>query len=105
MFTYEKSVRSLQLYEQTHSITAIIRILGYPGRQTLYRWIRQRNVVPKEKSVFRETNTPQPSHHPPLELKLEVLHRCFELEEDVKSVSNKIGYSRASIYTWQRKYL
>jgi len=34
-----------------------------------------------------------------------VLHRCFEHGEDVKSVSEEIGYSRASIYNWRRKYL
>ena len=30
MFTYEKKHRALQLYEQTHSVTETIRILGYP---------------------------------------------------------------------------
>lgn len=39
------------------------------------------------------------------ELKLEILHRCFELSEDVKSVAHEVGYSRASIYAWRRKYL
>lgn len=34
-----------------------------------------------------------------------MLHRCFEHGEDVKSVSEEIGYSRASIYNWRRKYL
>lgn len=33
------------------------------------------------------------------------MHRCFELGEDVKSVENEVGYSRASIYAWRRKYL
>jgi hypothetical protein len=36
---------------------------------------------------------------------MEVIHRCFECGEDVKSVSEEIGYSRASIHTWHRKYL
>ena len=39
------------------------------------------------------------------EFKYEVLRRCFELGEDVEYVSREIGYSRMSIYTWQRKYL
>ena len=42
---------------------------------------------------------------PPVGVKMEALHRCFELGEDVQSVSAEIGYSRASIYTWRLKYL
>ena len=38
-------------------------------------------------------------------LKLDILHRCFELGEDVESVSEETGYSRTSIYIWRRKYL
>ena len=105
MFTNQKRIRALQLYEETHSVTEAIRILGYPGRQTLYKWISEKNQPQKKKSVYRGENTPEHPRHPPIKLKLEVLHRCFELGEDVKSVSDEIGYSRASIYTWRRKYL
>lgn len=105
MLSYEKRIRALQMYEQTKSVTETIRILGYPGRQTLYRWIKEQDNPPKEKSPFRGVNTPNHPRHPSVELKLEVLHRCFELGEDVKLVSDEIGYSRASIYTWRRKYL
>ena len=82
-----------------------IRILGYPGRQTLYKWIRDRNQPKKAKSTYRGENTSAHLRHPPVNLKLEVLHRCFELGEDVKSVSDESRYSRASIYMWRRKYL
>lgn len=34
-----------------------------------------------------------------------MLHRCFELGEDVEYVSKGIGYSRMSIYVWRSKYL
>jgi transposase-like protein len=93
------------MYQDTHSVSKTIRILGYPGRQTLYKWIRDQNQPKKTKSTYRGENTPAHPRHPPVSLKLEVLHRCFELGEDVKSVSDEIGYSRASIYTWRRKYL
>lgn len=105
MYTYQKKVVALQKYEETKSITATIRMLGYPGRETLYRWISEKGQMPKEKSAFRGVNTQKHLRHPPVELKLEVLHRCFELGEDVKSVSDEIGYSRASIYAWRRKYI
>ena len=105
MYTYEKRIRALQKYEETGSVTETIRTLGYPERQTLYRWIQERDRPVKVRSSYRGQNTPSHSRHPPVELKLEVLHRCFELGEDVKSVADEIGYSRASIYVWRRKYL
>lgn len=105
MFTYEKRERALQTYEDTHSVTKTIHSLGYPGRQTLYKWISEQNQPEKVKSTYHGENTAIHPRHPPVNLKLEVLHRCFELGEDVKSVSDEIGYSRASIYTWRRKYL
>ena len=52
MFTNQKRIRALQLYEETHSVTEAIRILGYPGRQTLYKWIREKNQPQKKKSVY-----------------------------------------------------
>ena len=83
-----------------------MRLLGYPARrQTLYNWINRKRVLPENRSTFRGYNTSEHPRHPPLELKLEALHRCFELGEDVQSVSNEIGYSTASIYTWRKKYI
>lgn len=105
MFAYEKRIRALQMYEQTKSVTETIRILGYPGRETLYKWIKDQNQPRKKKSTYRGINTPNHPRHPSVELKLEVLHRCFELGEDVESVSDEIGYSRTSIYAWRRRYL
>jgi transposase-like protein len=93
------------MYKKTLSVTETIRVLGYPERQTLYNWIREQNQPEKVKSTYRGKNTPTHPRHPPVKLKMEVLHRCFECGEDVKSVSDEIGYSRASIYAWRRKYL
>ncbi|MDD3224630.1 MAG: IS3 family transposase [Clostridium sp.] len=36
---------------------------------------------------------------------MDSLHRCFELGESIKSVSEDIGYTRSSIYAWRKKYL
>ncbi len=95
----------MQQYQETGSIQKTIRALGYPGRQILYRWIQEREQPQREKSANRGRNTPEHPRHPTVEIKLEALHRCFELGEDVKSVADEIGYSRASIYVWRRKYL
>ena len=83
-----------------------MHLLGYPARrQTLYNWINRKRLLPEERSTFRGYNTPEHPRHPPLELKLEVIRRCFELGENIQSVSKEIGYSTASIYTWRRKYI
>ena len=49
--------------------------------------------------------TPDHPRHPSLNLKLDTNHRCFELGENVQLGSEEIGYSRASIYTWRKKYI
>lgn len=106
MYSEKEYRRALEVYEETKSVTRTIAILGYPARrQTLYNWINRNRMLPEEKCTFRGYNTPEHPRHPPLELKLEVLHRCFELGEDVQSVSNEVGYSTASIYAWRRKYI
>lgn len=106
MYSEEQYLRALEVYDETGSVTKTITILGYPARrQTLYNWIMRRKHVPEGYSTFRGLNTPEHPRHPPLSVKLEALHRCFELGEDVQSVSDEIGYSRASIYTWRRKYI
>ena len=106
MYSEEQYYRALALYDECGSVTKTITQLGYPARrQTLYNWITRRKHLPPERSTFHGVNTPEHPRHPPLELKLNALHRCFELGENVQSVSDEIGYSTASIYQWRRKYI
>ena len=106
MYSEEQYHKALEVYEETKSVTRTMTILGYPERrQTLYNWINRKRMLPDDRATFRGYNTPEHPRHPPLELKLEAIHRCFELGEDVQSVSDEIGYSKASIYTWRKKYI
>ena len=106
MYSEEQYYKALEVYEETKSVTKTITILGYPARrQTLYNWINRKRILPEGKSTFRGYNTEDHPRHPPLEQKLQILHRCFEMGEDVQSVSNEVGYSTASIYAWRRKYI
>ena len=106
MYSEEQYYKALKVYEETRSVTKTITILGYPARrQTLYNWINRKRILPEGKSTFRGYNTEDHPRHPPLEQKLQILHRCFEMGENVQSVSNEVGYSTASIYAWRRKYL
>ena len=114
MYTKEQEEIALKAYEQLGSVHAVIRRLEYPSESTLYCWYERRNaglenkhghaaVIPEKSD--HQCNTPDHPRHPPAEFKYEVLHRCFELGEDVEYVSRVIGYSRMTIHTWQRKYL
>ncbi len=39
-----------------------------------------------------------------LEVKMNALHRCFQVVESIKLILEEIGYTRACIYAWQKKY-
>ncbi len=106
MYSEEQYYKALALYDECGSVTKTITQLGYPARhQTLYNWITRRNHLPPEHSTFHGFNTPEHPRHPTLELKLNALHRCFELGKNVQSVSDEIGYSTASIYQWRKMYI
>ena len=106
MYSNEQKDIALRIYHQTESVTETIRILGYPTRRNLYTWIAEENTPPKTRKEYPVINNP-PDHprNPPLEVKLDAIHRCYELGENIKYVSEDIGYSRASIYQWRKRYL
>ena len=92
------------MYDETVSISKVIQKLGYPSRQNMYTWINNRNIERKRRESDY-TDSPDHRHHPSLETKLEIIHRCFEEGEEIKTISEEYGYSRESIYSWRRKYL
>ena len=106
MYSKEQKDIALRIYHQTESVTETIRILGYPTRRNLYTWIAEENTPPKTRKEYPVINNP-PDHprNPPLEVKLDAIHRCYELGENIKYVSEDIGYIRASIYQWRKRYL
>lgn len=103
MYSKEQKDIALRIYHQTESVTETIRILGYPTRRNLYTWIAEENTPPKTRKEYPVIDHP-PDHprNPPLEVKLNAIHRCYELGENIKYVSEDIGYSRASIYQWRK---
>ncbi len=94
---------ALQTYHQCKSVTKTVRTLGYPARESLYRWLywEANNIEIKEKP--KKKRKPR-CYHPTLEFKMEILRRCFEQGEKVKPVSRECGYSRQIIYKWKEKY-
>lgn len=94
-----------QVYHQCGSVTETIRVLGYPTRRSLYTWIENEGIPKPPRKELTHVNTAGHSRNPSFEVKMDALHRCFELGESIKSVSEEIGYTRVSIYAWRKKYL
>lgn len=59
----------------------------------------------EHKSLSRFANSPEHPRNPPLDVKLDAIRRSFESGENIKYVPEDIGYSRASIYQWRKRYL
>lgn len=105
MYSQDKIDIALKVYHQCGSVTTTIRVLGYPTRRTLYTWITNEEAVKPERKPLKRINTAEHPRNPPIEVKMDAIHRCFELGESIKSVSEDIGNTRASIYSWRKKYL
>ena len=90
-YTKAEFAAALNLYDETESITLVIQKLGYPSRTALYKWIKERDKPKQDRRRGNGTNTPQHPRHPSLEVKLNILHRCFELGEDVLLVAEEVG--------------
>ncbi len=105
IYSQDKINIALQVYHQCGSVTDTIRMLGYPTRRALYTWIENEGVQKTPRKALDNTNTATHPRNPPVEVKMDAIHRCFELGESIKYVSEEIGYSRASIYAWRKKYL
>lgn len=105
MYSQDKIDIALQVYHQCGSVTETIRVLGYPTRRALYTWIENEGTPKSPRKEAIHVNTAEHPRSPSLEVKMDALHRCFELGESIKSVSEEIGYTRASIYAWRKKYL
>ena len=106
MYSKQQKEIALKLYHQTESVSETVRILGYPTRKNLYNWIYEEKHPTKVREDYPIVDNP-PDHprNPPLQVKLDAIHRCYELGENIKYVSKDIGYSRASIYQWRKRYL
>ncbi len=105
MYSKEEIHTALELYHQCGSVTKTLQLLGYPSRGALYGWIDDEGTLKRPRKVLKIINTQAHPLKPPVEVKLDALHRCFELGESVKSVSEDIGYTKSSIFAWRKKYL
>ena len=99
MYSKDQIEAALKLYHQCGSVTKTTCVLGYPSKKELYNWILNEGAVKPARKELLLVNTAEHPRNPPIEVKMDAIHRCFELGESVKSVSEDIGYTRASIYS------
>ena len=100
MYSEEQRTKALHVFHEIESVTDTVHRLGYPSRKHLYTWIRNEEKTKEKRKKLKLKNTTEHPRNPSAEFKLQVLRRCFENGESVKSVSEEIGYSRVSIYMW-----
>ncbi|AEX82902.1 transposase-like protein [Corynebacterium diphtheriae VA01] len=46
-YTNTQKRTALRVYKRTQSVTKTVRELGYPGRWTLYKWLREPKTPPQ----------------------------------------------------------
>ena len=105
MYTREQKEKALAMNDATQSIAEVIRRLGYPSKQVLYILIANRDKPWQKPNGFRGVNTAEHPRHPSVNLKFSAIRACFKEGNYVQLISAQIGYSRASIYAWHRRYL
>ena len=100
MYTREEKERALKEFERLGSVQAVITLLGYPSRHTLYAWYRTKiantpdypgslNKPYQVKAKY--LNRPEHTRYPDATLKLETIKRCFSTGEGVEYVYSEIG--------------
>lgn len=47
-YTEQDKERALTLYDELESVTKVIHELGYPTRQNMHTWIKNRNSILKQ---------------------------------------------------------
>ena len=106
MYSKEQQETALQLHDEFQSVTKVIQKLGYPSRQGMYKWLRERSNPPEDKAERKRiNNSKEHPLHPSVETKFAILERCFMKGENVQLVSEETGYSRTSIYRWRKQYV
>lgn len=106
MYSKQQKETALKLFKETQSVPETVRILAYPTRKNLYNWIYEEKDHPSKRKEYPIVdNSSKHLRNLPLKVKLDAILRCFELGENIKYVSEDIGYSRASIYQWRKRYL
>ena len=97
-YTNAQRLKALEVFDRTQSATKTVRELGYPGRWTLHRWIRQRREPPSP-PIRRTTLKRYPST-----TKLKAVE-LFNSGMSPEAVAAELSLnSKMSVYAWAQRF-
>ena len=97
-YTNAHRFKALEVFDRTQSVTKTVRELGYPGRWTLHRWIRQRSEPPS--SPIRRTTLKRY----PFTTKLKAVE-LFNSGMSPDAVAAELSLnSKMSVYAWAQRF-
>lgn len=105
MYTREEIEKALLLYDQTESVTKVVRKLGYPGRTVMYTWIKGRDNIDELASKRRGPKTGYKNHYASTDTKILAVKRVLEDNEDINDVAKEIGFHPVTVRVWINMYL
>lgn len=97
-YTKEQRRRALQVYKRTQSVTKTVRELGYPGRWTLYKWLREPAKPGRPRKQSRTLS------RYPFEVKLravELFHAGWRPADIAVECELR---SKMSVYSWAQRH-
>ena len=97
-YTKQQRRRALQVYRSTQSVTKTVRELGYPGRWTLHKWLRQSGRSGCLRRKARRLT------HYPWQTKLRTVE-LFNQGWRPQRIADECGLvSKMSVYSWAQSY-
>lgn len=97
-YSLEQRREALRVYRRTGSVTKTILLLGYPGRWTLHKWIRE-----ARKPVLKPRRAERPTHYP-FKTKLSAV-KMFNKGARPRQIASRLGLcSPMSVYSWVGRY-
>lgn len=97
-YTNAQRLKALEVFDRTQSATKTVRELGYPGRWTLHRWIRERDGPPA--APIRRTTLKRY----PLVTKLKAVE-LFTAGMSPDAIASELSLnSKMSVYAWAQRF-
>lgn len=98
-YTQAEKEAALAYYHKCESNSKTRRVLGYPSKSCLNYWINEEGKEAKPRVVRDNCKG-----HASFDEKMEAIHRCYELNEDIKLVAEELNRDATTIRTWHRMY-
>lgn len=98
-YTLEERKKAVAEYRRTKSVVETIRNLGYPGRWTMYKWLREPlKPGPKPRKQAKKLRSY------PWKLKLEAV-QMYKEGLRPQEIADKLDlYTKMSVYSWAQAY-